>query len=176
MYVFFRHQPRRTLVPIPGIRWLDLCPRVFIMESRRCSVPSYRLWLSTAYLWVQPSRRLFACWSPYDDHVRVWDAQTIQQVGKFPTSSVDGIVLSPSLIRHSLTTDSSLFSIYLTSILAIWIVGKGYANNAGEWSGQTWCRDLWSTSQYMVRSRMSPLSSEHSRSTNSQIIFIWRQR
>ena len=48
-----------------------------------------------------PDGRLFACWSPQDSHVRIWDTQTGQVVGKFRTSKVDTITLSPTLIKHS---------------------------------------------------------------------------
>ena len=44
---------------------------------------------------------LFACWSFYDHHVRVWDAQTGQVVCKLSVSSADGIALSPTLIESS---------------------------------------------------------------------------
>jgi len=48
-----------------------------------------------------PDGRLFACWSRKDSHVRVWDTRTGQRVGKFRTSKVDEIALSPALIKHS---------------------------------------------------------------------------
>jgi len=50
-----------------------------------------------------PDGILFACWSLYDSHVRVWDTRTGQLVSKFPTSSVDAMTLSPTLIEHSLS-------------------------------------------------------------------------
>ena len=48
-----------------------------------------------------PDGRLFACWSDTGSLVRVWDTQTSQLVGKFPTFSVCAIALSPTLIQHS---------------------------------------------------------------------------
>ena len=48
-----------------------------------------------------PDGRLFACWSDTGSLVRVWDMQTSQLVGKFPTFSVCAIALSPTLIQHS---------------------------------------------------------------------------
>ena len=48
-----------------------------------------------------PDGRLFACWSEYDSHVRVWDTRTGQLVSKFPTSQVDAMSLSPTLNEHS---------------------------------------------------------------------------
>ena len=45
--------------------------------------------------------KLFACWSPTDSHVRVWDTRTGQVVGKFQTPWVDAMALSPTLIQHS---------------------------------------------------------------------------
>ena len=49
-----------------------------------------------------PDGKLFACWSPDDSHIRVWDTRTGHLVSKFPTSRVDKIALSPALIDHSL--------------------------------------------------------------------------
>jgi len=49
-----------------------------------------------------PDGKLFAYWSFNDFHVRVWDTRTRQLVSKFPTSTVDGIALSPVLTDHSL--------------------------------------------------------------------------
>jgi len=48
-----------------------------------------------------PDGRLFACWPSDDSHVRVWDTQTGQVVGKFRTARVDEIALSPALIKYS---------------------------------------------------------------------------
>jgi len=48
-----------------------------------------------------PDGRLFACWSENDSHVRVWDTRTGRLVSKFPTSLVDAMALSPTLIEHS---------------------------------------------------------------------------
>jgi len=48
-----------------------------------------------------PDGRLFACWSDDDSHVRVWDTRTGRLVSKFPTSWVDAMALSPTLIEHS---------------------------------------------------------------------------
>jgi len=48
-----------------------------------------------------PDGRLFACWSRDDSHVRVWDTRTGRLVSKFPTSRVDEMSLSPTLIEHS---------------------------------------------------------------------------
>jgi len=48
-----------------------------------------------------PDGRLFACWSRNDFHVRVWDTRTGRLVSKFPTSYVDAMALSPTLIEHS---------------------------------------------------------------------------
>jgi len=48
-----------------------------------------------------PDERLFACWSWNDSHVRVWDTRTGRLVSKFPTSWVDAVALSPTLIDHS---------------------------------------------------------------------------
>ena len=48
-----------------------------------------------------PDGRLFACWSDTGFLVRVWDTQTSQLVGKFPTFSVCAMALSPTLIQHS---------------------------------------------------------------------------
>jgi len=50
-----------------------------------------------------PDGRLFAHWSHNDSHVRVWDTRTGQLVSKFPTSRVYAMVLSPTLIEHSLS-------------------------------------------------------------------------
>jgi len=46
--------------------------------------------------------KLLACWSEEDSHVRVWDTRTRHLVSKFPTPEVDGVALSPALIRHPL--------------------------------------------------------------------------
>jgi len=48
-----------------------------------------------------PDGRLFACWSLHDSHVRAWDTRTGRLVSKFPTSWVDAMALSPTLIEHS---------------------------------------------------------------------------
>ena len=48
-----------------------------------------------------PDGKLFACWSCNDSHVRVWDTRTGQLVGKFQTSRVDAMAISPTLIQHS---------------------------------------------------------------------------
>jgi len=48
-----------------------------------------------------PDGRLFACWSEDDSHVRVWDTRIGRLVSKFPTSKVDAMALSPTLIEHS---------------------------------------------------------------------------
>jgi len=48
-----------------------------------------------------PDGRLFACWSVYDSHVRVWDTRIGRLVSKFRTSKVDAMALSPTLIEHS---------------------------------------------------------------------------
>jgi len=48
-----------------------------------------------------PDGRLFACSSPEDSYVRVWDTRTGKRVGKLPMSEVDEIALSPALIQHS---------------------------------------------------------------------------
>ena len=48
-----------------------------------------------------PDGKLFACWSLYDSHVRVWDTRTGRLVSKFRTSKVYAMALSPTLIEHS---------------------------------------------------------------------------
>jgi len=48
-----------------------------------------------------PDGRLFAYWSKDDSHVRVWDTRTGRLVSKFPTSEVDAMALSPTLVQHS---------------------------------------------------------------------------
>jgi len=49
-----------------------------------------------------PDRKLLACWSDKDSHVRVWDTRTRQLVFKFSTSKVYWIAFSPALIDHPL--------------------------------------------------------------------------
>ena len=49
-----------------------------------------------------PDGKLFACWSPNDSHVRVWDTRTGRIVSKFLTSWTYDIAFSPALIDHPL--------------------------------------------------------------------------
>ena len=48
-----------------------------------------------------PDEGLFACRYPDDTHILVWDTRTGRLVSKFPTSEVDAVALSPTLIEHS---------------------------------------------------------------------------
>jgi len=72
------------------------------METPHCPVSSGRVF-GTCIDWPEysPDGRLFASWSDTGFLVRVWDTQTSQLVGKFPTFSVCAMALSPTLIQHS---------------------------------------------------------------------------
>ena len=143
MHVFFRDQGGRIPIPSPSIRWYDprqptyTWPRrLSFMKSRHCPPSS---WLSSVYsrVWVHLMGN--------SSHVGLSmiitsGSVTHKLVKSFASFQCPWLMESPShllWLNLPLLTDLSLFGIdtetqyvFLTSIPAIWNVGKGYANMA----------------------------------------------
>jgi len=79
-----------------------------------------------------PDGRLFACWSRNDSHVRVWDTRTGRLVSKFPTSWVDAMAFSPSLIEHSPSD----------RLIALWFEDKNTIHLLNVYTGHLYAKIL----------------------------------
>ena len=123
IHVSFRDQGGRILVPPPSIRWSDRRHHVYIWPRHMSStLPTFvlsTLTIKCIFPECSPDGKLSSCWSLYDHHVQVRDAQTGQLICKFSASLVDGIALSPTFIKHYVS---------LTSKLAIRIAGQCFTN------------------------------------------------
>jgi len=87
-----------------------------------------------------PDGRLFACWSDDDSHVRVWDTRTGRLVSKFPTSRVDAIALSPTLIEHSPSD----------RLIALWLEDENTIHLLNVYTGHLYAKILSRESADMV--------------------------
>ena len=87
-----------------------------------------------------PDGRLFACWSGDDSHVRVWDTRTGQLVSKFPTSLVDAMALSPTLIEPSPSD----------RLIALWFQDKSTIHLLNVYTGHMYAKILGRGSADMV--------------------------
>ena len=112
-----------------------------------------------------PDGRLFACWSRDDSHVRVWDTRTGRLVSKFPTSWVDAMALSPTLMEHS--PSDRLIALWFEDEDTIHLLnvytGHLYAKILGQGSADmTFIRDGTKLAQYssdFVPSRINVMSA-----------------
>jgi len=87
-----------------------------------------------------PDGRLFACWSGDDSHVRVWNTRTGRLVSKFPTSWVYAMVLSPTLIEHSLSD----------RLIALWFKDEDTIHLLNVYTGHLYAKILGRGSADMV--------------------------
>ena len=87
-----------------------------------------------------PDGRLFACWSEYDSHVRVWDTRTGQLVSKFPTSQVDAMSLSPTLNEDSPSD----------RLMALWFKSENTIHLLDVYTGHMYAKFLGPGSAHMV--------------------------
>jgi len=84
--------------------------------------------------------RLFACWSHDDSHVRVWDTRTGRLVSKFPTSWMDAMALSPTLIEHSPSD----------RLIALWFEDENIIHLLNVYTGHMYAKILGPGSADMV--------------------------
>jgi len=107
-----------------------------------------------------PDRRLFACWSRDDSHVRVWDTQTGQLVSKFPTSRVYAMALSPTLIEHSPSD----------RLIALWFEDEYTIHLLNVYTGHLYAKSLGRGSTHMVFIRDGTKLAQYSRNFG---LIIW---
>jgi len=100
-----------------------------------------------------PDGRLFACWSWDDSHVRVWDTRTGQLVSKFPTSYVDAMALSPTLIEHSPSN----------RLIALWFADKNTIHLLDVYTGHLYAKILGRGSADMAFIRDGTKLAQYSR-------------
>jgi len=100
-----------------------------------------------------PDGRLFACWSWDDSHVRIWDTRTGRLVSKFPTSLVDAMALSPTLIEHSPSD----------RLIALWFQDEDTIHLLNVYTGRLYAKILGRGSAGMVFIRDGTKLAEYSR-------------